>query len=102
MSRIEEAEYGLSAKQRGLLLWALKYVEALEARKDDLSLELLEKGIPWKPFNKTRSAHAATSRTLSRLERGGLIERIAHSGRTVAIKLTILGRIVALRAKELK
>lgn len=85
-----------------MLLWALSKVEALETRKDDLALDWLENGIPWKPVNKSPSARASVSRTLSRLERGGLIERIAPPGRTVAFKLTILGRIIALRAKGLK
>jgi len=102
MGRIEQAEDGLSAKQRGLLLWCLKYVEAMEARRDDLALQCLEQGIPWKPAHRTAAARAATSRTLLRLEERGLIERVAPGGRTKAIKVTPLGRLVALKMKEPK
>jgi hypothetical protein len=100
MSRIEQAEHGLSAKQRSMLAWALNYVEAMEARKDDLALDQLENGITWQPSSKSDAVRAATSRALSRLEGRGLVERIAPGGRTVAIKLTILGRLVALRMRQ--
>jgi hypothetical protein len=83
-----------------MLTWALRYVEALESRRDDEALDQLENGIPWKPVTKSKTHRAATSRSLARLEAGGLIERVAPSGRTVAIKLTVLGRLVALRAKK--
>jgi hypothetical protein len=102
MSRIEQAEDGLSRQQRGLLLWAFRYVETMEARRDDLALQCLEQGIPWKPVQRTPAARAATSRTLLRLEERGLIERVAPGGRTIAIKLSILGRLVALKIRESK
>lgn len=102
MGRINQAENGLSETQRKLLLWALDYVESMEARKDDLALDYLENGIPWQPVNKSATARAALSRTLARLEERGMVERIAPSGRTIAIKLTILGKLVALRARESK
>jgi DNA-binding HxlR family transcriptional regulator len=102
MNRVERAEDGLSDKQRAVLLWALKNVEGFEARKDDAALQWLEDGIPWRTALKSESARAATSRTLSRLEDRRLIERVSPSGRTVAIKLTVLGRLVALKIKESK
>jgi hypothetical protein len=99
VSRIDQATEGLSGHQSRLLVWLLDYVEEMEKRRDDLALALLERGIPWKPTLRTDAARAGTSRALARLEQRGLIERIAPCGRTTALKLTVLGRLVALKLK---
>ena len=97
--QIEEALTKLSRQQRRTLLWLLKRNEILEHRMDQRGLEALKQGIIWNVGPASRSLRSSISRTLARLESRGLIERIAPNGRTIRVKITVLGKLVALRLK---
>lgn len=97
--QIEEALTKLSKQQRRTLLWLLKRNETLEHRMDQYGLEALEQGIIWNVAPVSRSLRSSISRTLARLESRGLIERVAPNRRTIRVKLTVLGKLVALKLK---
>ena len=97
--KIEQALTKLSKHQRRVLLWLLKNTESLELRMDQRGLESLEQGIDWNVAPVNRSLRSSISRSLARLESRDLIKRIAPNGRTIRVKLTLLGKLVALKLK---
>jgi DNA-binding PadR family transcriptional regulator len=90
----------ISLQQIRLLLWLLGQIEKLEAQGDERARAILGQGIEWKLTSYDDSKRASLCRTLSRLERRGLVERVAPNGRAKAIRITQLGRLIARRLKE--
>jgi predicted transcriptional regulator of viral defense system len=92
----------LSKQQSIILLWLLKSIEKLERRTDTAAQTLLCEGIPWKVVASKSSRRVSICRALVRLERRGLIERVAPKGRTKAVRMTESGRVIAQQFKAAK
>jgi len=91
------AESGLSVQQQSIIKWLRECVHFAEQHNPQLLLT----GFPWSPQPTDRSRESAwrasLCRTLSRLERRGLITRIRgrKNERTVRVMLTSEGRAVS-------
>jgi hypothetical protein len=98
--KVQQVATGLSKNQRLILCYLLANTRNLEEQHTQDALEELELGIPWNVGRADDSLCASISRSLLRLESRGLVNRIAPNRRTVRVKLTTLGRIVALKLEK--
>jgi predicted transcriptional regulator of viral defense system len=92
----------LSRQQATILLSLFAHMEKLEKRPDAAAQTLLSQGIVWKVKVANSCRRASICRTLARLEKRGLLARVAPNGRATRVKLTEQGKTIALQLREAK